>query len=108
MSCPDCFRGIIHEGTPQGKITKLHGLDAYIAEPAAGKEVKGFLVFIPDAFGWKFGNNQLLCDNLAAKSSYKVIMPDFMMGTSRQPRQHTTVHPLTNWTFRLRCTALRL
>lgn len=83
MSCPDCFRGNVHDGKPTGKEIKLHDFDVYVSEPGEGTEIKGFLIFIPDAFGWKFGNNRLLCDNFASKSSYRVLMPEFMNGMSR-------------------------
>jgi len=43
MSCPDCFNGAIHEGTPTGTVTKLHGLDVYVAEPASGDPAKGII-----------------------------------------------------------------
>lgn len=81
MSCPDCFSGHVHDGTPQGQIIKLHGLDTYVAEPAGGAEaVRGIVVIIPDAFGWDFVNNRLLADNYAEKGNYRVYLPDFMKG----------------------------
>lgn len=81
MSCPDCFKGHTHEGTPGGSIVELHGLQTYVAEPAQGREVKGIIVVIPDAFGWDFVNNRLLADHYAQKSNYRVYLPDFMLGT---------------------------
>ena len=81
MSCPDCFKGNVHEGTPNGSLTKVHGLDTYVSEPAEGKPVKGIVIIIPDAFGVEFINNKLLADNLAEKGDYKVYLPDFMKGT---------------------------
>lgn len=80
MSCPDCFKGSVHDGEPRGKTIKLHDLDTYVVEPSEGKEVKGIVVVIPDAFGWKFVNCRLLADNYADKSNYKVYMPDVMIG----------------------------
>lgn len=59
---------------------KLHDLDTYVVEPSEGKEIKGILVVIPDAFGWKFVNCRLLADNYADKSNYKVYLPDVMIG----------------------------
>ncbi|KAL6364614.1 hypothetical protein LRP88_02017 [Fusarium phalaenopsidis] len=79
MSCPDCFKGSIHDGEPRGKTIKLHDLDTYVVEPSEGKEVKGIIVVIPDAFGWKFVNCRLLADNYADKSNYRVYMPDVMI-----------------------------
>ncbi|GES62377.1 dienelactone hydrolase family protein [Aspergillus terreus] len=81
MSCPDCFSGHVHDGTPQGQVTKLHGLDVYVAEPAGGLDaVTGIIIIIPDAFGWEFVNNRILADHYAEKSKYKVYLPDFMNG----------------------------
>lgn len=79
MSCPDCFRGSIHEGNPRGKEIELHGLPTYVVEPV-NRDVKGIIIFITDAFGWKFGNSRLLCDSYADNSAYRVYMPDFMDG----------------------------
>ncbi|RSL80307.1 hypothetical protein CEP51_006696 [Fusarium floridanum] len=80
MSCPDCFKGSIHDGEPRGRTIRLHDLDTYVVEPSEGKEVKGIAVVIPDAFGWEFVNCRLLADNYADKSNYKVYLPDFMIG----------------------------
>lgn len=80
MSCRQCFEGHVHEGELTGTTTKLHGLNAYVAEPPAGTEVKGIIVIVPDAFGWEMTNNRLLADRYAAKSCYRVYLPDFMTG----------------------------
>ncbi|KAK1141569.1 hypothetical protein N8T08_008984 [Aspergillus melleus] len=81
MSCPDCFSGHIHAGSPQGNVTSLHGLDVYVAEPSAGSDaVRGIIVIIPDAFGWEFVNNRILADRYAEKGKYRVYLPDFMNG----------------------------
>lgn len=64
-------------------MTKLHGLDVYVAEPAGGPDaVTGIIIIIPDAFGWEFVNNRILADHYAEKSKYKVYLPDFMNGMS--------------------------
>ncbi|KAH7145621.1 dienelactone hydrolase [Dactylonectria estremocensis] len=80
MSCPACFQGSVHEGQPRGKDIKLHGFEAYVTEPADGRQVKGIVVVIPDAFGWEFVNTRLLADVYADKGDYKVYLPDFMNG----------------------------
>ncbi|KAL5362078.1 Alpha/Beta hydrolase protein [Aspergillus floccosus] len=81
MSCPDCFSGHVHQGTPKGQVTKLHGLDVYVVEPAGGSDgVTGIIIIIPDAFGWNFVNNRILADHYAEKSKYKIYLPDFMHG----------------------------
>lgn len=82
MSCPDCFRGSIHEGNPRGEVTKIHGLDTYVSRPPDGAQPRGVVVIIPDAFGWEFGNIRLLADSYAEKGKFLVYLPDFMNGRS--------------------------
>ncbi|KAL2870204.1 dienelactone hydrolase family protein [Aspergillus lucknowensis] len=83
MSCPDCFAGHINPGTPTGRVTSLHGLDVYVAEPSApASEVRGIVVIIPDAFGWEFVNNRILADHYAQRGKFRVYLPDFMKGTA--------------------------
>jgi len=81
MSCPDCFRGSERtDATPTGKVTTLHGVPTYIAEPSEGRSQKGIVVIIPDAFGWEFVNNRLLVDEYARTGDFTVYLPDFMNG----------------------------
>lgn len=80
MSCPDCFAGRQHDGTPKGAVIELHGLATYVAEPPQGTVSNGIIVIIPDAFGMEFVNNKVLADTYAAKGGYKVYLPDFMLG----------------------------
>ncbi|KAH8667072.1 Alpha/Beta hydrolase protein [Xylariales sp. PMI_506] len=82
MSCPDCFKGAIHNGKPTGAVTKLHGLNTYVAEPASGRPATGIVLIIPDAFGWDFVNIRLMADHYARKRDYRVYAPDFMDGQS--------------------------
>lgn len=86
MSCPDCYRGSVHEGQPRGEVTKAYGLDTYVVNPADGRPAKGIVVILPDAFGWEFVNMRLLADSYADKGEFKVYVPDFMKGELR-------VHP---------------
>ena len=80
MSCPECFKGHQHEGTPLGKEEKLHGLDVYVSAPPDGAAPKGLVIIVPDAFGWKFVNSRLLADHYAAKGNFLVYIPDVMNG----------------------------
>ncbi|KAI1348533.1 dienelactone hydrolase family protein [Xylaria sp. FL0043] len=82
MSCPACYSGAVHDGTPTGTVTKLHDLDVYIAEPASGNPPKGIVVLIPDIFGWDFVNIRLMADSFAKKKDYRVYVPDFMKGNA--------------------------
>ncbi|KAK7754804.1 hypothetical protein SLS62_003118 [Diatrype stigma] len=72
----------VNEYRGHGVLEGLHGLDVYVAEPASGQPPKGFIVLIPDAFGWDFVNIQLMADNFARKKDYRVYVPDFMNGHS--------------------------
>jgi len=85
MSCPDCFKGHVHQGTPGGNVTTIHGLQTYVATPREGVTPKGIIVMIPDAFGWEFINNRILSDNYAEKGGFIVYLPDFMNGTHSNP-----------------------
>ena len=81
MSYPDCFKGSERaDATPTGKVTTLHGLPVYIAEPPARRSAKGIIVIIPDAFGWEFVNNRLLADEYARTGDFTVYLPEFMDG----------------------------
>ncbi|KAJ1323401.1 carboxymethylenebutenolidase [Microdochium nivale] len=82
MACPDCFRGGVTTEHPKGAETKIHGLDTYVAEPPSGTTPKGIIVYITDAFGWRFPNNRVLADHYAQRGGYLVYVPDFMDGNA--------------------------
>lgn len=63
-------------------MIKFHDLDTYVVEPPEGRQAKGIIVIIPDAFGMQFVNSQLLADTYAMKGDYRVYLPDFMRGQS--------------------------
>ncbi len=80
--CSDCFSGHLHEGTPTGTVTTIHGIPTYVSQPEAGTKPKGLVIFISDAFGWSTPNSRLLADNYAKKGGFLVYTPDFMNGSS--------------------------
>ncbi|KXJ85887.1 Alpha/Beta hydrolase protein [Microdochium bolleyi] len=80
MACPDCFRGGVTLEHPKGAETRIHGLDTYVAQPPSGTTPKGVIVYIADAFGWRFPNNRVLADHYAQRGGYLVYVPDFMGG----------------------------
>jgi len=82
MSCPDCFRGGVSLEKPTGTETVIHGLKTYVARPGEDVTPKGLVVMIPDAFGWDFVNNRVLCDKYAKRGDFLVYLPDFMNGQS--------------------------
>ena len=80
--CIGCVSGAIHDGSPKGEISKVAGLDTYIAHPASPEKKAGLIVIIPDIFGWELVNLRLLADDYAERSGRTVYLPDFMFGHS--------------------------
>ena len=87
MACADCYSGGIRTDRPDptGTVTRMHGLDVYVAEPPADGQApapaaRGIVVIIPDAFGWDFVNIRQMADNIARKGGFRVYAPDFMKG----------------------------
>lgn len=71
-----CLSGHLHEGTPKGKYGPLGntGLDAYVTGDESNKSKT--VLFIPDIFGVKLPNAQLLADEYAEQGKFYVIAPD--------------------------------
>ena len=84
MSCPDCFKGSLDDGTPTGEETKIAGLDVYVARPKeAAPAGKGkAVVLCTDIFGWKLVNVRLVADEMASRLGHEVLVPDFFQGTA--------------------------
>eukprot|EP00743_Colponemidia_sp_Colp-15_P003879 GILK01004186.1.p1 GENE.GILK01004186.1~~GILK01004186.1.p1 ORF type:complete len:265 (-),score=22.01 GILK01004186.1:138-878(-) len=78
MASSCCIKGNIHTGEPTGAYTTIAGVETYVAEPTqfSGRAI----LLIHDAFGFKFVNNQLLCDTFAAQTNCRVFCPDFLQG----------------------------
>lgn len=68
-----------NDGSPRGTFTTLHGLYTYTVGPPEGKQAKGVIILIPDAFGLGV-RSKLLADAYATKGNYIVYLPDFMLG----------------------------
>lgn len=80
MSCPECFTGHIHDGTPRGTIEDLHGVQTYVTFPSSDAEPKNTIIFYCDAFGLNLVNNKLLADHYAADTGCRVLAPDMFHG----------------------------
>ncbi|KAK3361103.1 Alpha/Beta hydrolase protein [Lasiosphaeria ovina] len=80
MVCPDCLSGRVRTETPTGTVTKIHGLDTYVAAPPDGAAPKALVVMVSDIFGWDFVNSRLLADQYAASGGFLVYLPNFMKG----------------------------
>jgi hypothetical protein len=95
------FAGVQHEGTPTGapflslhcsvladphagKIEKIGGVESYVATPEVDYPKDKVVLFLPDVFGHKLVNAQLLADDFAA-NGFKV---------SAAPAIHTRRRPL--------------
>jgi len=103
MSCPDCFKGTAHGGTPSGTTTTLHGKAVYITSPPSTSSTTSpsTILYLPDAFGYKFINNQLLADTYAARTGMRVLIPDIIPGvgmtTAVMPLMDAALKPVTWW-----------
>ncbi|KAJ4857159.1 dienelactone hydrolase family domain-containing protein [Trichoderma breve] len=80
MSCPDCFRGTIHEGTPKGKEETIHNVLTYVATPETVSTSNSKIIFITDVFGFNLVNNKLLADKYAAATGCEVLVPSVIPG----------------------------
>ncbi|KAF8903494.1 dienelactone hydrolase endo-1,3,1,4-beta-D-glucanase [Gymnopilus junonius] len=56
--CEHCIKGVIHEGTPKGKLEKIGGVDSYIATPT--------------------GDYPRTRTDSFAENGYKTIVPDYL------------------------------
>ncbi|KIX92103.1 uncharacterized protein Z520_12187 [Fonsecaea multimorphosa CBS 102226] len=77
MSCPDCFRGAVHDHSePTGKIETVHGITTYVAGGSDPSRSKSAIIYLPDAFSLKLVNNKILADKYASVTGCKVLIPD--------------------------------
>ncbi|GBE86617.1 Protein AIM2 [Sparassis crispa] len=77
--CADCFRGVRHEGEPEGKIEQIGGIECYVATPSVDYAKDKVILFLTDAFGIPLINNRLLADDFA-RNGFKTIIPDLFNG----------------------------
>lgn len=92
MSCPDCFKGSVHDhAEPTGQFATLHGWKTYIAGDANAKSA---ILYLPDAFGLKLINNKLLADRYAAGTGCKVLIPDLLWRGGADPSYMDAVETL--------------
>jgi len=77
--CKHCVSGVTHEGTPEGKIETINGIESYIATPSTDYPKDKAILFLTDAFGIPFNNNKLIVDAFA-RNGYKTIIPDLFNG----------------------------
>jgi dienelactone hydrolase len=82
MSCPDCYKGGIHDhkGDAKGHEEQIHGLRTYITGPSATSTSKSTIIYFTDAFGLELINNKILADRFATGTGLRVLMPDIIPG----------------------------
>ncbi|OSX64121.1 hypothetical protein POSPLADRAFT_1045241 [Postia placenta MAD-698-R-SB12] len=77
--CKECISGVRHEGTPEGQIEKIGGVESYVATPTGDYPKDKIVLFLTDVFGIPLINNKLLADDIA-RNGFKVVMPDIFNG----------------------------
>ena len=81
MSCNECYTGTIRgDAVPKGREEVVHGLPTYVTGPEDGVTPLGTVVFLTDAFGWKFRNSRALADSYARRVPCTVYVPEVMNG----------------------------
>lgn len=76
-SCKDCISGVRHEGTPEGKMEKIGGVECYVATPTGDYSKDKVVLYLTDIFGIRLNNPKLLADDFA-RNGFKVVMPDIL------------------------------
>lgn len=79
--CKECTEGYLWEGEPTGEEITVGNLPTYHAAPESEANEGAAILYLHDAFGWKFRNNRLQCDRLAKATGFDVYMPDLYDGT---------------------------
>ncbi|KAJ7237268.1 dienelactone hydrolase endo-1,3,1,4-beta-D-glucanase [Mycena haematopus] len=77
--CKDCVKGVTHEGTPEGKIESIGGIECYVATPTIDYPKDKVVLFLTDIFGLSLVNCKLLTDDYA-RNGFKTITPDLFNG----------------------------
>ncbi|KAF8205284.1 Alpha/Beta hydrolase protein [Mycena galopus ATCC 62051] len=77
--CDNCFKGVTHDGTPEGQMTELGGVPCYVATPETSYPKDKIVLFLTDAHGMLLVNNKLLADDYA-RNGFKTIVPDLFNG----------------------------
>jgi len=82
MSCPDCFKGGIHDhkGDAKGHEEQMYGLRTYVTGPASESTSKSTVIYFCDAFGLDLINNKILADRYAEGTGLRVLVPAVIPG----------------------------
>ncbi|KAF7345461.1 Dienelactone hydrolase endo-1,3,1,4-beta-D-glucanase [Mycena venus] len=82
--CKDCIKGVTHEGTPEGKIEHIGGIETYVATPTVDYPKDKVVLVLTDVFGLSLVNNKLLTDDYA-RNGFKAVAPDLFNGDPVTP-----------------------
>ncbi|KAJ7109638.1 dienelactone hydrolase endo-1,3,1,4-beta-D-glucanase [Mycena crocata] len=77
--CENCFKGMTHDGTPEGETGKIGGITCYIATPTVDYPNDKVVLFLTDVFGLGLKNSLLLSDDFA-RNGFMTIIPDLFNG----------------------------
>jgi dienelactone hydrolase len=77
MSCPDCIKGSLDEGTPRGEEIVVEGIPCYLSKPTTSNGAA--IILGTDIFGYKLVNARLIAD-VFADAGYTVAVPDYFKG----------------------------
>ncbi|CAH0032831.1 unnamed protein product [Clonostachys rhizophaga] len=86
MSCPDCFRGFIHNyAEPTGSERLLYGVRTYCAGSQEQQASSSTIIIFTDVFGLNLVNNKLVADYFASETGYTVLVPDLVPSRGIHP-----------------------
>jgi len=94
--CKDCIKGVTHEGTPEGKIETIGGIECYVGTPTVDYPKDKVVLVLTDVFGLGLVNNKLLTDDYA-RNGFKAVTPDLFNGDPVAPDAFTTGFDITKW-----------
>jgi len=97
--CDPSSPSAIWEGTPNGKIIEIDGIEAYISQPetrtselppsdsqSSNKQQNRVILFLTEGHGIYLPNAQLLADSFSSHLGFDVIIPDQFAGQARLPK----------------------
>lgn len=103
MSCPDCFKGGVHnhKGDAKGHEEQLYGIRTYITGPSPDSTSKSTIIYFCDAFGLDLINNKILADQYAAGTGFRVLVPAVIPGgpasLGLMKSMELAFEPVTTW-----------
>jgi hypothetical protein len=104
--CDPSSPSAIWEGTPNGKIIEIDGIEAYISQPetrtsklppsdsqSSNKQPNRVILFLTEGHGIYLPNAQFLADSFSSHLGCDVIMPDQFAGQARLPKNNVPHFP---------------